>query len=232
METNNPEKRIVFVDNIPASFAYTVNEGQNIHLNMASFEDFCDRTIDINVLSNGSFEGTFADFSHGNGRFILNVHLLGEGAKCHWSLASLNNGSSEKHFDTSVFHEAPHTEALMSNYGIARDNGKLFFAGISEIRQGSHKTKTRQESKIIVFDPEALGRASPILRIGDNDVEASHAAVVGRLNSAHLFYLESRGISEEEAKRLITLGYLRPIENFFVDAKVVEKIERAIEGGI
>jgi len=220
------------VDDIPTSLTYTVNEGENVHLNIVSFKDFSDRTIDIKVLSNGSFEGAFADFSRGNGRFILNIHLIGEGAKCHWSLASLNNGSSEKHFDTSVFHEVPHTEALMSNYGIARDNGRLFFAGVSEIRQGSHKTKTRQESKIIVFDPKAFGRASPILRIGENDVEASHAAVVGRLNSAHLFYLESRGISEEEAKRLITLGYLRPIENFFVDASVIERIEKAIEGGI
>jgi len=232
MEENSREKRIVYVDDIPSSFAFTVKEGEHVHLNLASFQDFRDRTIDIDVLADGSLEGAFADFSRGNGRFVINIHLKGEGAKCRWSLASLNNGSSEKHFDTSVFHEAPHTEALMSNYGIARDKGKLFFAGVSEIRNGSRKTKTRQESKIIVFDPEALGRASPVLRIGDNDVEASHAAVVGRLNSAHLFYLESRGISEEEAKRLITLGYLRPIENFFVDDKVIERIEQAIEGGI
>lgn len=232
MAVNNLEKRIAYVDDLPDFFAYTVKEGESLHLSLASFKDFRDKTINIEVMSNGSIEGAFADFSHGNGRFILNVHLLGEGAKCHWSLACLNNDGSEKHFDTSVFHDAPRTEALMSNYGIARDNGKLFFAGVSEIRKGSIKTKTRQESKIIVFDPQALGRASPVLRIGDNDVEASHAAVVGRLNQAHLFYLESRGVSEEEAKRLITLGYLRPIEDFFIDKEVIDKIEKAIEGGI
>lgn len=232
MEDNKTEKRIVFADNVPASFTYKVKEGETLHLSLASFKDFGDSTINIDVGSNGSIEGGFADFSHGNGRFILNVHLRGEGAKCHWSLACLDNGTSEKTFETSVYHDAPHTEALISNYGIARDQGKLVFAGVSEIKKGSIKTKTRQESKIIVFDQGAIGRASPILRIGDNDVDASHAAVVGRLNQDHLFYLESRGVSEEEAKRLITLGYLRPIEGFFIDKDLVAKIEDAIQGGI
>lgn len=232
MERNEPQNRIVFVDSIPDHLSYTVKEGETLHLNLACFKDFASKQIDINVESNGSIEGAFADFSHGNGTFILNVHLLGEGSKCHWNLASLAHETSEKHFETSVYHEAPHTEAIMTNYGIVRDNSRLYFAGVSEIKKGSVKTKTRQESKIIVFDPLALGRASPILKIGDNDVDASHAAVVGRLNEEHLFYLESRGVSEEEAKRLITLGYLRLIENAFVDEELVSKIEAAIQGGI
>jgi Fe-S cluster assembly protein SufD len=232
MERNEPQNRIVFVDNIPDHLSYTVKEGGTLYLNLACFKDFASKQIDVNVESNGSIEGAFADFSHGNGTFILNVHLLGEGSKCHWNLASLAHEASEKHFETSVYHEAPHTEAIMTNYGIVRDNSRLYFAGVSEIKKGSVKTKTRQESKIIVFDPLALGRASPILKIGDNDVDASHAAVVGRLNEEHLFYLESRGVSEEEAKRLITLGYLRPIETAFIDEELVSKIEAAIQGGI
>ncbi|HBN00459.1 MAG TPA: Fe-S cluster assembly protein SufD, partial [Firmicutes bacterium] len=84
----------------------------------------------------------------------------------------------------------------------------------------------------IVFDPDADGLASPILKISDNDVLASHAAVVGRLNEEHLFYLESRGLSEEEAKRLIALGYLKPIESYFADKETVQKIDSIIEGGI
>jgi Fe-S cluster assembly protein SufD len=232
MERNEPQNRIVFVDNIPDHLSYTVKEGETLYLNLACFKDFASKQIDVNVESNGSIEGAFADFSHGNGTFILNVHLLGEGSKCHWNLASLAHKTSEKHFETSVYHEAPHTEAIMTNYGIVRDNSRLYFAGVSEIKKGSVKTKTRQESKIIVFDPLALGRASPILKIGDNDVDASHAAVVGRLNEEHLFYLESRGVSEEEAKRLITLGYLRPIETAFIDEELVSKIEAAIQGGI
>jgi Fe-S cluster assembly protein SufD len=109
---------------------------------------------------------------------------------------------------------------LMSNYGIAEDTSKLVFAGVSEIQKGAKKTHTPAKSpKIIVFDPKADALASPILKIGENDVEASHAAVVGRLSEEHLFYLESRGVDEAMAKRLITLGYLKPIE-LFSDPKI------------
>ena len=82
------------------------------------------------------------------------------------------------------------------------------------------------------FDKDGSGRASPILRIGDNDVLASHSASIGRLNEEHLFYLESRGLSHEEAKRLITLGYLKPIEDYFSDSNIKNRIDMAIEGGI
>ena len=108
----------------------------------------------------------------------------------------------------------------------------MTFSGVSEIQKGAKKTHTRQVAKIIVFDPKSDGQASPILKIGENDVEASHAAVVGRLSEEHLFYLESRGVDETMAKRLITLGYLKPIEAYFSDPKIVEQIDNAIEGGI
>ena len=62
----------------------------------------------------------------------------------------------------------------MSNYGICENQSKLTFSGISEIKKGAKKTHTRQVAKIIVFDPQSDGQASPILKIGENDVEASH----------------------------------------------------------
>ncbi|MBR4811819.1 MAG: SufD family Fe-S cluster assembly protein [Bacilli bacterium] len=84
---------------------------------------------------------------------------------------------------------------------------------------------------MIVFDPKSDGIASPALVIDDNDVSASHAAVVGRLNEEHLYYLQSRGVSLEEAKRLIASGYLRPIEAGFADENVKNRIDSIIEGG-
>ena len=52
----------------------------------------------------------------------------------------------------------------------------------------------------MVFDNECVAIAKPILKIDENDIEANHAAVVGKINDEHLFYLTSRGISETEAK--------------------------------
>ena len=82
----------------------------------------------------------------------------------------------------------------------------------------------------MVFDRLSNAVAKPILKIDENDIEASHAAVVGKINDDHLFYLTSRGISEKEAKELITYGYLKPILQGFSDQEVIDDINNLIEG--
>ena len=81
----------------------------------------------------------------------------------------------------------------------------------------------------MVFDKLSNGIAKPILKIDENDIEASHAAVVGKINDEHLFYLTSRGLTESAAKELITFGYLKPIMNGFVDEEIREDISSLIE---
>ena len=82
----------------------------------------------------------------------------------------------------------------------------------------------------MVFDKDNKAIAKPILKIDENEVEANHAAVVGKINDEHLFYLTSRGLSETEAKELITLGYLKPILLGFKEEETKNHISSLIEG--
>ena len=116
----------------------------------------------------------------------------------------------------------------MDNYGVAKDSSNIIFTGCNHILKGSKKAITKQNAKIIVFDKDANGTASPILKIDENDVQASHGAVVGQLNSDHMFYLMSRGLSQNEARMVITLGYLKPISQNF-SKSIQEKIENTIK---
>ena len=230
--SNENLNSILYIDEIPSSEHIVVKSGETLKINLAVFKSSIDGKIDIDVEEGGIVEGAFADFSPNAGKFVINVNLNGFGASCYWHLASLAFKEGKKVFETSVMHNSEGTNALMSNYGIARDSGNLTFSGTSHIKHGAINTNTRQDAKIIVFDKDSDGKAMPILRIDENDVQASHAAVVGRLNEQHLFYLESRGISEEDAKRIIALGYLKPIEEYFEDEEVLKSIDQAIEGGI
>jgi len=232
MAENEVSKTLTYVDEIPATLTLKVPTQTSLKLCLAAFKPLQNTKIDVEVAEGGAFEGAFADFSPSQYTFTLNVYLKGSRSSCDWHLAAIADKKDNKRYDTSVYHEKEESLGLMSNYGIAEGGSKLVFAGISEIEKGARKTHTRQVAKIIVFDPKASGQASPILKIGENDVEASHAAVVGRLSEEHLFYLESRGVDEAMAKRLITLGYLKPIEQRFADSKLQTKIDEAIEGGI
>lgn len=227
MESRN----LLYLDNLPKTLSIHVKAGEKVSLELASFENPVDSTIVVDVEKDGAFVGAFADFAKKETVFDIRVNLLEEGANCEWHLASMSGDDAKKKYLTNASHVASHTTALISNYGIARDRSFLSFSGASEILHGSKGANTRQEAKIIVFDPESDGLASPILKIDENDVLASHAAVVGRLNEQHLFYLESRGLPLESAKRLIALGYLKPIERYFVDENIRGRLDTTIEEG-
>lgn len=197
-------------------------------LNLISFQDFVGQEMVVKVRSGASLVAAFADFSSGEGKLTVRVELE-EGASLEWHLASLSSGSDQKVFDISAYHLAPSSTAVVSNYGIAKNGGRLTFTGVSKIERGAKGSDTRQEAKIIVFDAGSDGKCSPVLKIDENDVNASHGASVGRLNDDHLFYLLSRGLAEDEARRLITMGYLKPVLIYFDDQGLKQELNKAIE---
>ena len=218
-----------FVDEQIRDVEFEVPKGETLTLRLASFTAFPTAKIYVKVQKDGVFDGAFADFSRGNGTFNLEVELLGEGASASWHYAGRGDGESVKVLDANVRHKAPHTSAIVSQYGIAMGQSRMTFVGDSNILQGMVGSSTSQQEKIIVFDKGAVGKCSPILRIDENDVVASHSAIVGKLSDEHLFYMLSRGIDLETAKKLLTLGYLRPVLAFY-EGGLAERIRQAIEG--
>ena len=211
-----------------SSLNIEVFEGSNLTLKLANFEKLENVKISAKVGKDSSLAVIFADFAQSNISFKSQVNLVEEGASCTWHLATLSNSKFRKEFDVSFTHEVGNTTALMDNYGVAKDESNIIFSGCNHILNGAKGSNTKQNAKIIVFDKKANGTASPILKIDENDVKASHGAVVGQLNSDHMFYLMSRGLNKEEARMVITLGYLRPISTKF-SKELQDKIENAIK---
>ena len=231
--------------NVPAEFDLVVEENKEINLYLSNFYlDHCqdlsievkdgavlhvsilaDKKIEnlnllINLGKNAQLFAYFADFSNQKNKLNVVANLNGEGANFQWRLASLSSKNDKKEIYVSVYHNAPNTIARVDNYGVAKDESKLLFAGTSQINNGMIKSKTQQNAKIMVFDEACDAIAKPILKIDENDIEASHAAAVGKISDDHVFYLTSRGLSLEEAKMLITLGYLKPIFKGFEEGEI------------
>ena len=121
----------------------------------------------------------------------------------------------------------------MQNYGVVLNQSTLIFTGDSTIYEDVKDAETHQTARIIVFDEGSKAQADPILNIYHNDVvAASHAATVGRVNAEHLYYLNSRGLTELEAKQIITKGYLMPILGLIDDDGLKEKFTNLLEGVI
>lgn len=220
---------ITEIGNAQGKVIYNLNDYAYVNHSIACLEEGNTSNYEINLETGAYYQGALADFSYGAKSFKVNCSLNKPEGKVMWHLSSLATLNDKKDFDVSINHYAPHTYAKMENYGVVENDASMNFLGISKIHKGAKTSSTHQSAKIMVFDPNCKAKASPSLCIDENDVEASHAAVVGQINEDHIFYLTSRGIKEEEAKKLITLGYLNPIMGYFNDEEILAKIKDSID---
>ena len=205
-----------------------IGNNSNVNFNIFSVNQGTGNQINVILNEGASLTVAYADFSTGIKELNCKIDLNGRHSEVRWHLACLSRDNDKKTFNINFNHNVGETKAKMENYGVCKDKSTLKFIGDALIVKGAKKSSTKQEAKIMVFNKTCHASASPKLCIYENDVEASHGASEGQINPEHIFYLTSRGIEEENAKRLITLGYLYPILQYFNDETLKEEIKNTI----
>lgn len=141
----------------------------------------------------------------------FNINLEGRGAKLKLLMLLLGRDWNKLDLKVNIFHQTPDTESKVMVKGVLNDSAFVNFDGLVKIEKGAKNTDTWLGAHILLLSDKARGRAVPSLEISENDIMAGHAATVGRVNDLELFYLQSRGISEKDAKSLIVHGFLNSI---------------------
>ncbi len=158
--------------------------------------------------------GTFRWTSINLGGSMLergHVHLIGREARADLGGASYVKEGVRQSVVSHVFAHEPQGHIHIRNYGVVEAEGFGHFASIADIDKGAHRTKAREENRFMTLRPTAQAYADPTLLIDEYDVEASHQATVGQVNPDQLFYLQSRGLDEKSATRLMTAAFLTPM---------------------
>ena len=139
------------------------------------------------------------------------TRLAGEQANV--SLHSLYLGDHEDVSDTGAeaLHEAEHTQSRLFTKGALAGSARTTYEGILRIGAHAAKSSAFQEEHCLLLSEHADVKASPTLYIDNNDVQCSHAATAARPDAELLFYLQSRGLPVEEARRLLVKGFLWPV---------------------
>lgn len=122
--------------------------------------------------------------------------------------AFLAEGKDDINIEVLIVHKAPHTTANTTLKGVAKDQSKIRFLGRIIIEEGCGDTNSFLEERILLLSDQAKAEAVPELEILADDVKCSHAATVSRIPKEHLFYLQSRGISQAKAEEMIVKGFL------------------------
>ena len=162
-----------------------------------------------------------------------NVHmaLREEGATGLLSSASLVDCA--KTYNMNVVNYAPHTYGDMKNYAVVLRNGRLMIDAVGKIIKGAYRSESHQTSRALSFAEGQNATILPELLIDEDDVQASHAMSMGRVDEDALYYLMSRGLSVQQCTSLISQGYLMPItetlQNDDLKKKLKEEMERKMD---
>ena len=135
-----------------------------------------------------------------------------------------------QHFEHRVIarHEAPQSYSNLLYKGALKDKAHTVFFGNLVVPPGAPGTDAYQTNRNLVLNEGARADTIPFLEIETAEVKCSHAGAVGRVDDEHLFYLQSRGVSKETAKRLIVLGFLQEVlEHVHLD-EVRRELEVAV----
>ncbi|PID14551.1 Fe-S cluster assembly protein SufD [Sporosarcina sp. P34] len=157
------------------------------------------------------------------------THLVGDGSSSDMKSVVVGRGSQKQNFTSEIVHWGLDTDAFILKHGVMKENSSAIFNGIGRIAKGATRSNAVQESRILMLGERGRGDANPILLIDENDVTAGHAASVGRVDPMQMFYLMSRGITQEDAERLIIHGFLAPVVSKLPIAGVRKQLTEVIE---
>jgi Fe-S cluster assembly protein SufD len=154
--------------------------------------------------------------------------FTGEGAEAILSGLYLARGEQLIDHHTVVDHAQPHCESHEFYYGILAGRAHGVFNGKIFVRQDAQKTNAKQTNRNLVLSEHALINTKPQLEIFADDVKCTHGATVGQLNEEALFYLRSRGIGVELARRMLVRAFANDAVERVTLAPVREHLEQLL----
>ena len=181
------------------------------------------------TVKNGEYTLSYVDLLKGSLKVENTINLEGPYTYGSVNCASISGANSVKKYINNVVNMSYQTKAYMENYGVSFENGILHIVGIGDIRKGGRNSATHQKSTMFVLDEGSKSTSEPYLYIDEDDVEASHASAVGKIDDETLFYLCSRGISKEGAKKMVVLGYFQPIFEKIGNSDIKELINKHVQ---
>lgn len=133
----------------------------------------------------------------------IRTKLAGEGLECILNGLYLTKDEQLADHHMIVEHAQPHCASHEYFNGILDDKSKGVFHGRILVQQIAQKTDAKQTNKNLLLSDDATADTKPQLEIYADDVKCTHGATIGQLNDESIFYLRSRGMSEETAKRML-----------------------------
>ena len=139
------------------------------------------------------------------------VWLTGEHAK--GEVLSIAFAGEGQHQDAGakMLHLAPHTSSTIISKSVARGGGRTSYRGLVQVNKGAHHSASTVKCDALLVDEISRSDTYPYVDVREDDVSMGHEATVSKVSEDQLFYLMSRGLTEDEAMAMVVRGFVEPI---------------------
>jgi Fe-S cluster assembly protein SufD len=208
--------------------------GQNARLRFVGAQDMNERSWVFGsqraeVARDGHLDWVVAGFGSGNGKVFTETLLAGEGSHAKVTGAYAPHARQHVDFHTLQEHAAANTTSDLAFRGILADRSSVVWRGMIKVDPGAQQTDAFQESRNLLLSKKAHADAIPGLEILANDVRCTHAAAIAQIDPEQVFYLNSRGLGDASAKRLVIEGFMAELVERFEEGPIREAMGNALE---
>jgi len=182
----------------------------------SSIENWSKNTYNLNTKRAVVHEDGIMEWVNGNmGSCVTMLYpcsvLVGKNARTNYIGIAFAGQGQNQDTGCKAYHLAPNTSSHIISKSISKNGGITNYRGLVEIKKGCIGSKSSVRCDGLMLDNESRSGTIPSMNVSEDDVSVSHEAVVGKIGEDQLFYLMSRGLSEEEATKMIISGFIEPI---------------------
>jgi len=139
------------------------------------------------------------------------IYLKGKGARGEILSISFAGYGQNQDVGGKIIHLAPNTSSRIISKSISKDGGISSYRGLLKIAKGAKGAVGHVRCDALILDEKSRSDTYPTMQVDEKDCKASHEATISKVDEDQLFYLQSRGLSENEATSLIVNGFVEPI---------------------
>ena len=186
--------------------------GKNSTLRYSTIENWSKNMYNLNtkraiVAEGGKIEWVSGSFgSHTSYLYPMSV-LQGRGARCEFTGITFAGKGQELDTGAKVVHNAPDTSSYINTKSISKDGGVSVFRSAVVVKPQAKRSKSAVSCQSLMVDNISRSDTIPAMDIRTNDADVGHEARIGKISDEAVFYLMSRGISEEDARAMIVSGF-------------------------
>lgn len=219
------------INNLVLPYSY-INIAENSNLECYRYLETKSNKILLgnNVDINGNANFNLVNLNFANNKIIqdIDINLLNENSFSNVSNINIANDLGLIDNFINMNHKASFTSSLQDVKNILNNDSKTYFTGEIFVDKNIKKVKANQTCKSILLSKSSKAYTKPSLKIFSDDVECSHGATFGELDKSALFFLQSRGINEVLAKKMLLMSFVWEVLQKVKDEKFLEVCKKKI----